>query len=85
MKYLNQLIKKKPPQYNFSKQNNLTINKTNKEPKLVIVNMNKNNNNENNGNFREKASIEEYKDAAAQLANHIIIESLISIQNEEEE
>ena len=77
--------KKKPPQYNFSKQNNLTINKTNKEPKLVIVNMNKNNNNENNGNFREKASIEEYKDAAAQLANHIIIESLISIQNEEEE
>ena len=75
------IIKKKPPQYYFSNQQNLTIKKTSKEPKLVVVNMNKINNDDN---FKEKATKEEYIDAATQLANHIIIESLISLQNEEE-
>jgi len=74
--------KKKPPQYQFSNKESLTINKTHKEPKLVIVNMNKNNN-ENEGHIKEKATLEEYVDAASQLANQIIIESLISMENEE--
>ena len=74
--------KKKPPQYQFSNKESLTINKTHKEPRLVIVNMNKNNN-ENEGHIKEKATLEEYVDAASQLANQIIIESLISMENEE--
>jgi hypothetical protein len=76
------IIKKKPPQYYFSNQQYLTIKKTNKEPKLVVVNMNRTNNDDN---FKEKATKEEYIDAATQLANHIIIESLISLQKEEKE
>ena len=74
--------KKKPPQYQFSNKESLTINKTHKEPKLVIVNMNKSDN-ENKGQIKEKATLEEYVDAASQLANQIIIESLISMENEE--
>ena len=76
------IIKKKPPQYYFSNQQYLTIKKTNKEPKLVVVNMNRTNNDDN---FKEKATKEEYIDAATQLANQIIIESLISLQKEEKE
>ena len=74
--------KRKPPQYHTSNNEYLTINKTYKEPKLIVVNMNKNNN-ENKGQGKDKATIEEYTDAASQLANQIIIESLISMQNEE--
>ena len=74
--------KKKPPQYHVSNKENLTINKTRKEPKLIVVNMN--NNDDIHMHGKEKATNEEYLDAASQIANHIIIESLISIENEEE-
>ena len=74
--------KPKPPQYQASKPEFLTINKTHKEPKLVFVNINKNSNNIDNSDG--KATNEEYLDAASQMANSIIIESLLSIQNEDE-
>jgi hypothetical protein len=74
--------KPKPPQYQASKPEFLTINKTHKEPKLVFVNINKNCNNIDNSGG--KATNEEYLDAASQMANSIIIESLLSIQNEDE-
>ena len=72
---------------NFKKNNNLnqSINKGKKEPKLIFVNMNKNNDNNNNKSKDLKISMDEYKDAAAQIANHLIIESLISLENEDEE
>ena len=74
--------KPKLPQYQATKPEFLTINKTHKEPKLVFVNINKNSSNiDNNGG---KATNEEYLDAASQMANSIIIESLLSIQNEDE-
>ena len=76
------ILKKKPPQYDISNKEYLTINKT--LPKLLFVNMNKDNN-ENNGKGKNKASEEEYLDAASQMANHIIIESLISMENEDED
>lgn len=76
--------KPKPPQYQATKPEFLTINKTHKEPKLVFVNINKNSNNIDNNNSGGKATNEEYLDAATQMANNIIIESLLSIQNEEE-
>ena len=82
--------KPKLPQYQPSKPQFLTINKTHKEPKLVFVNINKNSNNNNNKNNDNnydndiKATSEEYLDAASQMANCIIIESLLSIQNEDE-
>ena len=75
------ILKKKPPQYDISNKEYLTINKT--LPKLLFVNMNKDDN-ENNGKGKNKASEEEYLDAASQMANHIIIESLISMENEDE-
>ena len=74
--------KPKPPQYQATKPEFLTINKTLKEPQLVFVNINKNSN--NIGNSDGKATNEEYLDAASQMANSIIIESLLSIQNEDE-
>jgi hypothetical protein len=74
--------KPKPPQYQATKPEFLTINKTRKEPQLVFVNINKNSN--NIGNSDGKATNEEYLDAASQMANSIIIESLLSIQNEDE-
>ena len=76
------ILKKKPPQYDISNKEYLTINKT--LPKLLFVNMNKDDN-ENNGKGKNKASEEEYLDAASQMANHIIIESLISMENEDED
>ena len=76
------ILKKKPPQYDISNKEYLTINKT--LPKLLFVNMNKDDN-ERNGKGRNKASEEEYLDAASQMANHIIIESLISMENEDED
>ena len=76
------ILKKKPPQYDISNKEYLTINKT--LPKLLFVNMNKDDN-EHNGKGRNKASEEEYLDAASQMANHIIIESLISMENEDED
>ena len=41
--------------------------------------------NNNNGDkiIRMKATNEDYLDAASQMANHIIIESLISLEDEE--
>ena len=74
--------KKKPPQYHVSNKENLTFNKARKEPKLIVVNMN--NNDDIHIHGKEKATNEEYLDAASQIANHIIIESLISIENAEE-
>ena len=77
--------KPKPPQYQTTKPESLTINKIHKEPKLVFVNINKNNNNINNiNNSGGKITSEEYLDAASQMANYLIIESLLSIQNEDE-
>ena len=76
------ILKKKPPQYDISNKEYLTINKT--LPKLLFVNMNKDDN-EHNGKGKNKASEEEYLDAASQMANHIIIESLISMENEDED
>jgi hypothetical protein len=72
--------KKKSNGNNSNKNDNAPNNKAHKEPKLVFVNMNKNNLNDN---FKDKElTKEEYEDAASQMANHIIIESLVSIQNE---
>ena len=73
--------KEKPPEYEKSENNNFLIEKQNKEPKLVFVNMNKNNDEENKINYT--VSKDDYYDAASQMANHIIIESLISLKNDE--
>ena len=74
------ICKKKSNGNNSNKNDNAPNNKAHKEPKLVFVNMNKNNLNDN---FKDKElTKEEYEDAASQMANHIIIESLVSIQNE---
>ena len=76
-----EMIKKpKLPQYEIFNNDNLIINKTFKEPKLVFVNINKDNNEKEN---KEKPTIEEYEDAASQIANEIIIESLISMKKED--
>ena len=72
--------KKKSDGNNSNKNDNADNNKTYKEPKLVFVNMNKNN--LNNDCKDKKLTMEEIKDAASQMANHIIIESLDSIQKE---
>ena len=68
-----------PPKYEKSENKNFLIKK--QEPKLVFVNMNKNWNNGDNI-IKLKASNEDYLDAASQMANQIIIESLISLNNE---
>ena len=68
-----------PPKYEKSENKNFVIKKS--EPKLVFVNMNKNDNNRNNI-IKFKATNEDYLDAASQIANQIIIESLISLKNE---
>ena len=73
--------KEKPPEYEKSENNNFLIEKQNKEPKLVFVNMNKNNDKENKINYT--VNKDDYYDAASQMANHIIIESLISLKNDE--
>ena len=69
--------KKKKSQYKITENKNFLI--KNKEPKLVFINLNKNKNNK----IKPKATNEDYLDAASQMANHIIIESLISLKNEE--
>ena len=73
--------KEKPPEYEKSENINFLIEKQNKEPKLVFVNMNKNNDEENKINYT--VNKDDYYDAASQMANHIIIESLISLKNDE--
>ena len=73
--------KEKPPEYEKSENNNFLIEKQNKEPKLVFVNMNKNKDEENKINYT--VNKDDYYDAASQMANHIIIESLISLKNDE--
>ena len=70
--------KKKKPKYEISENKNFLL--KNKEPKLVFVNMNKAE--KNNNMFKSKATNEDYLDAAEQMANQIIIESLISLKNE---
>ena len=69
--------KEKKSQYKITENKNFLI--KNKEPKLVFINLNKNKNNK----IKPKATNEDYLDAASQMANHIIIESLISLKNEE--
>ena len=69
-----------PPKYEKSENKNFLIKKN--EPKLVFVNMNKNDKNGNKNIIKLKATNEEYLDAASQMANQIIIESLISLKNE---
>ena len=75
------ILKKKPPKYEISNSKTFTINKTNKEPKLFVVNVNKNND-EKNEQIKETISNEQYLDAASQIANHLIIESLLLLENE---
>ena len=76
------LLKPKLPHYDISNKESLMINKT--KPKLIFVNVNKDRSG-NDGKEKEKnkANEEEYLDAASQMANHIIIESLISMENED--
>jgi hypothetical protein len=74
------MSKKNPNGNNSNKNDNVANNKGHKEPKLVFVNMNNNNLNDDLKN--KQLTKEEYEDAASQMANHIIIESLDSIQNE---
>ena len=62
---------------------NHPIKKTKKQSKLITVNMNKNHN--NTKNTEEKIDIKDYQDAAEQMANQIIIESLLSIEEEDNE
>ena len=73
--------KPKPPKYEVFNSYNLTIKKASKEPKLIFVNINKDNNVKE---FIDKPTVEEYQDAASQIANEIIIESLISMKDEDE-
>ena len=79
-----QIINNKKPNEHKSKENeNISTNKINKEPKLIVVNMNRNNNNDNIKYEHKDITNEEYYDAASQIANHLLIESLISIKNED--
>jgi hypothetical protein len=62
------------------KENKDIINNSHKEKKLVFINMNK-------GNSKEKSDYtkitkEEYEDAASQMANLLLIESLSSLEQE---
>ena len=80
-----QIINNKKPNEHKSKENeNISTNKINKEPKLIVVNMNRNNNNDNIKYEHKDITNEEYYDAASQIANHLLIESLISIKNEDD-
>ena len=60
---------------------NINIDKSNKEQKLIIVNMNKGNEAEDNKN--KIITKEEYEDAAEQIANQLLIESLFSLNENE--
>ena len=75
---------RKPNVYKTDQNDNFYINKTKKENKLVFVNINKNYFNENNNSKIKKITSEEYQDAAEQMANHLIIESIMSLENEDE-
>ena len=77
------ILKKPPPKYDISNKEYLTINKN--EPKLKFVNVNKNENGENKEKDKNKVTEEEYLDAASQMANQLIIESLLLLENEEED
>ena len=68
------ITNKKPNKTNSYKDD---IKKAKKESKLVFVNMNK-----NNDNYKSITN-EEYQDAAEQMANQLLIESLISLHNED--
>ena len=71
------ITNKKPNKTSSYIEDNNFIKKSKKEPKLVFVNMNKNNDNYKN------ITNEEYQDAAEQMANQLLIESLISLKNED--
>ena len=77
------ILKKPPPKYDIANKEYLTINKN--EPKLKFVNVNKNENGENKEKDKNKVTEEEYLDAASQMANQLIIESLLLLENEEED
>ena len=68
--------KKKPPQYEKSENKYFMIDKLKKDPKLVFVNVNKNKN-------KQKPNNDDYLDAATQMANHIIIESIQSLNEDD--
>ena len=70
-----QIITNKQPNKTNSYKDD--IKKAKKESKLVFVNMNK-----NNDNYKSITN-EEYQDAAEQMANQLLIESLISLNNED--
>ena len=75
--------KKKPNENNSYKEENFIKNKKNKEPKLIFVNMNKS---KVKDDYKNKIlTNDDYEDAATQMANHLIIESLLSIQDEDNE
>ena len=76
-----QIINIKNPKENIANKNDNIINKKKKE-KLVFVNMNKNNINEKSND--KIITNEEYQDAAEQMANHLLIESIISLKNEDD-
>ena len=76
---------KKPNVYKADKNNNFFIDKNKKDSKLVFVNINKNYFEENNNTFKKKITNEEYQDAAEQIANHLIIESMMSLKNDDED
>ena len=77
------IVNKKSPKYNIFNKEKWTINKINKKPKLKFVNINKEKNPKEKG--KDKANEEDYLDAASQIANQIIIETLIYMENEDEE
>ena len=60
---------------------NLNIEKSNREQKLIFVNMNRGNETEDNKN--KIITKEEYEDAAEQIANQLLIESLFSLNENE--
>ena len=76
---------KKPNVYKADKNDNFFIDKNKKDSKIVFVNINKNYFEENNNTYKKKITNEEYQDAAEQIANHLIIESMMSLENDDED
>jgi hypothetical protein len=62
---------------------NNQITKAKKDPKLIFVNMNKIN--DDDKCLEPKINNKEYQDAAEQMANQIIIESILSLEKEDNE
>ena len=77
------ILKKPPPKYDIANKEYLTINKN--MPKLKFVNINKNENDEKKEKDKNKITEEDYLDAASQMANQLIIESLLLLEKEDED